>query len=74
MNDTTHNPAGRMAALRARLGGIGFGADYNPDQWPDATRAEDLALMARAGVTVVNLAIFAWARVEPARDAYDFGY
>ncbi|WP_406282049.1 beta-galactosidase [Embleya sp. NBC_00896] len=74
MNDTAHTPAGRMAALRARLGGIGFGADYNPEQWPEATRAEDLALMAEAGVTVVNLAIFAWARVEPARDAYDFGY
>lgn len=66
--------AHRARALRTRLGGLGFGGDYNPEQWDKATRAEDLRLMNEAGVNLVNLAIFAWARVEPARDAYDFGF
>ncbi|MGW1765915.1 beta-galactosidase [Streptomyces sp. NPDC002073] len=64
----------RARNLRARLGGLGFGGDYNPEQWDAATRAEDLHLMNEAGVNLVNLAVFAWARVEPARDAYDFGF
>ncbi|MEV7416770.1 beta-galactosidase [Streptomyces sp. NPDC089919] len=66
--------AERLRALRTRLGGLGFGGDYNPEQWDAATRAEDLRLMKEAGVNLVNLAVFAWARVEPARDAYDFGF
>ncbi|WP_371614379.1 beta-galactosidase [Streptomyces sp. NBC_00454] len=64
----------RARGLGARLGGLGFGGDYNPEQWDEATRAEDLRLMNEAGVNLVNLAVFAWARVEPARDAYDFGF
>jgi beta-galactosidase len=68
------SPAQRVRRLRDRLGGIGFGGDYNPEQWDDATRAEDMRLMRAAGVNMVNLAIFAWGRVEPARDAYDFSY
>lgn len=66
--------AQRVRRFRDRLGGLGFGGDYNPEQWDDATRAEDLRLMREAGVNLVNLAVFAWGRVEPARDAYDFSY
>ncbi|WP_405942473.1 beta-galactosidase [Streptomyces sp. NBC_00207] len=71
MNSPAHD---RARTLGARLGGLGFGGDYNPEQWDEATRAEDLRLMNRAGVNLVNLAIFAWARVEPSRDAYDFRF
>lgn len=71
MNSPAHD---RARALGTRLGGLGFGGDYNPEQWDAATRAEDLRLMNEAGVNLVNLAIFAWGRVEPARDAYDFGF
>lgn len=72
--DTAAPAAARTARLRGRLGGLGFGADYNPEQWPESTRAQDLKLMSEAGVTMVNLGIFGWARVEPERDAYDFSY
>jgi beta-galactosidase len=57
-----------------RLGGLAFGGDYNPEQWDAATRAEDLRLMAEARVNLVTVGVFAWARVEPARDAYDFSF
>ena len=51
---------------------IGYGADYNPDQWtPDVWR-DDVALMREAGVTIVSLGIFAWARLEPSDGVYDF--
>jgi beta-galactosidase len=57
-----------------RLGGVAFGGDYNPEQWPAETRAEDLRLMAEARVNLVTVGVFAWARVEPARGAYDFSF
>lgn len=34
-----------------RLGRFGFGADYNPVQWPEAVWDEDMALMKAAGVS-----------------------
>lgn len=49
-----------------------FGADYNPDQWPEETWAEDIALMGRAGVTVVTLPVFSWAHIQPAEDQWDW--
>ena len=54
--------------------GIGFGGDYNPEQWPDDVRLADLDLMREAGVTVVSLAIFAWASIEPVEGRYDWGW
>ncbi|WP_298461146.1 beta-galactosidase [uncultured Cellulomonas sp.] len=53
---------------------IAYGADYNPDQWPREVWDEDVALMREAGVTVVSLAIFSWARIQPAADRWDFGW
>lgn len=55
-------------------GGIWFGGDYNPDQWPEQVWAEDVALMKRAGVTMVTLGIFSWARLEPSDGVWDFGW
>jgi beta-galactosidase len=51
-----------------------FGADYNPEQWPRAVWHEDMRAMREAGVTIVSLAIFSWARLEPAAGRYDFGW
>ncbi|HEY4277644.1 MAG TPA: beta-galactosidase [Conexibacter sp.] len=59
-------------ALRARLAGIGYGADYNPEQWDPAVWEEDIALMREAGVTIVTLGIFSWATVEPEPGRFDF--
>jgi beta-galactosidase len=64
----------RMAAVRAKLGRIGYGADYNPEHWSQAVRDEDLKLMADAGVSLVTAGIFSWAEVEPREGEYDFGY
>jgi beta-galactosidase len=51
-----------------------FGADYNPEQWPRAVWDDDVRAMREAGVTIVSLAIFSWARLEPAPGEYDFGW
>jgi beta-galactosidase len=52
---------------RARiLDGIAYGCDYNPEQWPESTWAQDVALMAEAGVNLVTVGVFSWARLQPA--------
>ncbi|GAA1571283.1 beta-galactosidase [Dactylosporangium maewongense] len=56
---------------RARLG---FGADYNPEQWPRHVWDEDMRAMRAAGVNIVSLAIFSWARIQPAEDTWDFAW
>ncbi|MFE9173677.1 beta-galactosidase [Streptomyces kebangsaanensis] len=53
---------------------LAYGADYNPEQWPREVWEEDVRLMREAGVTIVSLGIFSWARVQPARDAWDFAW
>ncbi|MEU1607582.1 beta-galactosidase [Micromonospora matsumotoense] len=54
--------------------GIYFGADYNPEQWPEQVWAEDVALMQRAGVDLVSVGIFSWALLEPSPGRYEFGW
>lgn len=49
-----------------------YGADYNPEQWPREVWDQDIALMQQAGVNVVALGIFSWARIQPAADVWDF--
>ena len=51
-----------------------FGADYNPEQWPREVWPDDVRAMREAGVTIVSLAIFSWARLEPRSGEYDFGW
>lgn len=53
---------------------ITYGGDYNPEQWPEHVWHEDARLMQQAGVNLVSLGIFAWARLEPQPDVYDFGW
>ncbi|MGW3118101.1 beta-galactosidase [Streptomyces sp. NPDC001107] len=52
--------------------GIAYGGDYNPEQWPEEVWAEDMRLMAEAGVTMVSVNIFSWALLEPSEGTYDF--
>ena len=56
------------------VGEICFGGDYNPEQWPEATRAEDIALMRQAGVNLVSVGIFSWGLLETAPGEFDFGW
>jgi len=57
------------------LGGrLAFGGDYNPEQWPEETWDEDVALMREAGVTMVTLGVFSWGLLEPSEGVYEFGW
>ncbi|GIE98552.1 beta-galactosidase [Paractinoplanes rishiriensis] len=51
-----------------------YGADYNPEQWPREVWDDDVRAMREAGVTIVSLGIFSWARLEPADGEFDFGW
>ena len=53
---------------------LGFGADYNPEQWPRDVWHEDVRLMREAGVNIVSLGIFSWAKIQPTADSWDFGW
>ncbi len=53
---------------------LAFGGDYNPEQWPRETWAEDVQLMGRAGVSFVTLGVFSWSWLEPAKGEYEFGW
>lgn len=67
-------PESRLRRLHERLGGIAYGGDYNPEQWPREVWAEDVRLMKEAGVNLVTLAVFSWSRLETADGVYDFGW
>lgn len=58
----------------AANGRLAFGADYNPEQWPRKTWEEDVVLMREAGVNLVNVAVFAWALLEPEPGRFEFGW
>lgn len=51
-----------------------FGADYNPEQWPEHVWKEDIQLMHEASVNLVSVGIFSWARLEPEEGVFDFGW
>ncbi|KQM82687.1 beta-galactosidase [Agromyces sp. Leaf222] len=51
-----------------------YGADYNPEQWPEEIWPDDVARMREAGVTMVSLGIFSWARIQPREGEFDFAW
>lgn len=51
-----------------------YGADYNPEQWPEEVWPEDVARMREAGVTMVSLGIFSWSRIQPREGEFDFAW
>ncbi|HEY3685866.1 MAG TPA: beta-galactosidase [Streptosporangiaceae bacterium] len=54
--------------------GFAYGGDYNPEQWPPETWAEDMRLMREAGVNLVTLGIFGWAQIERTPGTYEWGW
>ncbi|MFI2566775.1 beta-galactosidase [Paenarthrobacter sp. NPDC018779] len=64
----------RLKRLHERLGGIAYGGDYNPEQWPREVWLEDARLMQQAGVNLVTLAVFSWSRLEITDGVFDFGW
>lgn len=69
-----HETTNRMQRLAGRLGRIAYGGDYNPEQWPEDVWAEDMRLMKEAGVSMVSVGIFSWAKVQPRPGEFDFGW
>ena len=55
-------------------GGLLYGADYNPEQWPEETWPEDIALMQAAGINLVTVGVFSWAQLEPEEGQWNFGW
>lgn len=51
-----------------------YGADYNPEQWPEGLWPDDVARMREAGVTMVSLGIFSWSRIQPREGEFDFAW
>ena len=51
-----------------------YGGDYNPEQWPESVWPEDVCLMRAAGVNLVCVGIFSWARLQPAENRWNFGW
>ncbi len=49
-----------------------YGADYNPEQWPEDVWLEDMRLMKLASVNMVSINIFSWATLEPHPGVYHF--
>lgn len=49
-----------------------YGGDYNPDQWDEKTIDEDMKLFKKAGVNLLVLPVFSWAKLEPEEGRYEF--
>ena len=57
-----------------KLPHVAYGADYNPEQWPEPVWRDDVRLMREANVNLVSLGIFYWAKLEPSPGRHDFGW
>jgi beta-galactosidase len=53
---------------------IAYGGDWNPEQWPEETWEQDVALMREAGVNRVSVGIFSWSLLEPVEGVFDFDW
>lgn len=51
---------------------IYYGGDYNPDQWDERTIDEDMRLFKKAGINLLTLPVFSWAKLEPDEGVYNF--
>lgn len=51
---------------------IAYGGDYNPEQWDEATWAEDMRLFKLADIDTVTLNVFSWAALQPSENEYNF--
>ena len=51
-----------------------IGVDYYPEHWDKALWVKDADLMQKNGVQIVRMAEFAWCRMEPQEDVFDFSW
>jgi beta-galactosidase len=71
---TLKNAEFAMHSRWPRLERLGYGGEYNPEQWPQEVWEQDVALMREAGVTLVSVGIFSWGMLEPRPGEYEFGW
>ncbi len=72
MSNTT--PLAAQSGLTAKVGGLFYGGDYNPDQWDEQTWQEDMRLMKKAGVNLACFPVWNWVRIQPREGEYDWGF
>lgn len=51
-----------------------LGAAYYPEAWEESQQDYDIAMMVKAGITVVRMGEFAWRKMEPREGEYDFSW
>lgn len=51
-----------------------LGTCYYPEHWPEAWWANDAAKMVETGLTWVRIGEFAWSKLEPQPDRFDWGW
>ena len=51
-----------------------LGCCYYPEHWPEAWWADDAAAMRAMGLGFVRIGEFAWGRIEPARERWNWGW
>ncbi len=51
-----------------------IGVDYYPEHWNEERWREDAKLMREANISVVRLAEFAWSKLEPEEERYQFDW
>lgn len=58
--------------INPKLPRIWYGADYNPDQWPEEVWQDDVRLMKKAGVNIATLPVFSWVALQPDEHTFTF--
>ncbi|MGI9450434.1 MAG: beta-galactosidase, partial [Geminicoccaceae bacterium] len=51
-----------------------LGVCYYPEHWPETRWSVDAAMMADLGIRFVRIGEFAWSRLEPSRDSFEWGW
>lgn len=63
-----------MERIDEILKNIRFGVDYYPEHWPRERWEIDGELMQKLGIQVVRMAEFAWQKLEPRENTFDFAW
>jgi len=61
-----------IPATQLPLDRLYYGGDYNPEQWPESVWPDDMRLMRAAGVNLVTIGVFSWARLQSAPGRFHF--
>lgn len=56
------------------LSALALGVCYYPEHWPEQDWAQDAAQMRALGLRCVRIGEFAWSRIEPKRNHFDFDW